>query len=110
MKERECRRIVKERAHDRCERCGVHASVRGLTTHHRKKRSQGGPWLPSNCVQLCGHGTTPKGCHCWVEHNPNDAEWEGFHVRPWNDPAATPVLYRGVLSALSDDGMVVEPC
>lgn len=100
MNERTCRQIVNDRANAFCERCGVHASVRGLTTHHRVKRSQGGGWSPQNCVRLCGHGTA--GCHGWVEHNPNAAEEEGFHVRPWNDPATTPVLYR-------DDWVVLDP-
>lgn len=63
-----------------------------VTLHHRKKKSQGGPWDPSNCVMLCGHGTT--GCHGWVEHNPDDAEREGFHVRPWGDPATLAIDYR----------------
>lgn len=89
MKERNCRPIVTARADGFCERCGVHASARGLTLHHRVKRGQGGPWDPRNCVMLCGHGTT--GCHGWVENNPNAAEAEGFHVRPWNDPNTVPI-------------------
>lgn len=95
MNERTCRRIVKDRADHRCERCGINWSGWGLTLHHRVKRSQGGPWTPQNCVILCGHGTTPRGCHSWAEHHPNDAEREGFHVRPWNDPAEIPILRRG---------------
>lgn len=108
MNERICRRIVNDRANACCERCGVHASVRGLTTHHRVKRSQGGQWSPENCVRLCGHGTTPDGCHSWVEHNPNDAEVEGFHVRPWQDPFDVPVLRRGVRVLLDDEGNWTE--
>lgn len=61
--------------------------------HHRKKRSQGGQWDPINIVALCGHGTA--GCHGWVEHNPNKAADQGWHVRPWRDPADIPVLYHG---------------
>jgi len=53
---------------------------------------------------LCGHGTTPDGCHSWVEHNPNAAEAEGFHVRPWNDPVVTPVLLHHGRVLLADDG------
>lgn len=104
MKQHRCRPIVNGRADDHCERCGVHASVRGLTLHHRVKRSQGGSWSPVNCVMLCGHGTTPDGCHSWVEHNPNAAEEEGFHVRPWNDPGDTPVLLHHGWVLLADDG------
>lgn len=102
MNESKCRKVVSERAGDYCERCGVHSSSRGLTLHHRVKRSQGGKWEPQNCVKLCGHGTA--GCHGWVEHNPNDAEAQGFHVRPWNTPADIPVLRRGLWVQLNDGG------
>ncbi|OYN81719.1 HNH endonuclease [Mycolicibacterium sphagni] len=90
MSERECRRVTKERCEGFCERCCYGGT---LTLHHRKKRSQGGLWTAENCVQLCGHGTA--GCHGWVEHNPNAAAAEGWHVRPWEDPAAIPLLWRG---------------
>ena len=100
--EKKCRDLTKARADEYCERCGVHASVRGLTLHHRVKRSQGGPWTTQNCVMLCGHGTI--GCHGWVEHNPDDAEKQGFHVRPWNDPAEIPILRRGLLALLDGAG------
>ena len=104
MNEAQCRKLVRKRANEMCERCGN--TSRGLTLHHRRKRSQGGAWSPVNCVALCGHGTTPNGCHSWVEHNPNDAEWEGFHVRPWQDPAAIAVKYRGLWAFLAEDGKV----
>lgn len=91
--------MVIARAGGRCERCdGI-----GITMHHRKKRSQGGDWIPSNIVALCGDGT--RGCHGWVEANPNDAEFEGWHVRPWDDPAEVKVKYRdGELCLLDEDG------
>src|SRR5690349_12148 len=87
-----------ERAGGLCERCGQ----AGESVHHRKKRSQGGTWCWENLAFLCGTGTT--GCHGWVEHNPNDAEWEGWHVRPWQQPAATPVKYQGSWAFLTPDG------
>jgi hypothetical protein len=51
---------------------------------------------------LCGHGTA--GDHGWAESNPNDAEWEGWHVRPWQDPAAVAVKHRGEWFFLTEDG------
>jgi hypothetical protein len=69
-----------------CERCGKH----GTTIHHRKKRSQGGPWSSANCVALCGHGTA--GCHGWVEANPLAAHVEGFYVRSYEDETTRQVL------------------
>ncbi|QDH92334.1 HNH endonuclease [Gordonia phage Spooky] len=87
MNEKAARRIVNERADGFCERCGRY----GTTIHHRKKRGQGGPWTPQNCVAVCGHGTT--GCHGWAEHHPNAAHEEGFHVRPWEDETSIPILH-----------------
>ena len=71
--------------------------------HHRKKRSQGGDWSPENIVAVCGHGTT--GCHGWIEHNPEAAAHEGFHVRPWEDPAEVKIfqVYRRKWTRLTVD-------
>lgn len=69
-----------------CERCGKS----GTTIHHRKKRSQGGPWTPENCVALCGHGTA--GCHGFVEANPTAAHAEGWYVRSYEDEAKRAVF------------------
>lgn len=90
MTEAQCRQIVYRRSDKLCERC-----CRGngsLTVHHRKKRSQGGLWTPENCVLVCGHGTA--GCHGWCEHNPDGAAAEGFHVRPWQQPAEVALHWR----------------
>ena len=100
--ERRCRSLVRERSQGLCELCGKPGD---LTLHHRKKRSQGGGWTASNCVMLDGHGTA--GCHGWVEDHPVAAEIEGFHVRPWQDPAVVPVFYMGQGWAdLTEDGGV----
>lgn len=91
--------LIGERAGWQCERCGAI----GQSVHHRRKRSQGGEWSYHNLVFLCGSGTT--GCHGWVEHNANAAEFEGYHVRPWQDPAKVTVLYRdGTWVLLTADG------
>lgn len=73
--------------------------------HHRLKRGQGGLWAPENIAALCGHGTA--GCHGWVEHFPDAAALIGWHVRPWENPASIPVLWRGStwVYLLSDGGM-----
>jgi hypothetical protein len=75
-----------------------------ITLHHRKKRSQGGEWSLSNCVMLCGHGTSMDRCHSWCEDHPNEAELEGWHVRPWQDPEDTPVMISGSFAYLLKDG------
>lgn len=100
--ERRCRELVKERSGNHCERC-CRVFYR-LSVHHRRKRSQGGLWTASNCVRLCGDGTT--GCHGWVEANPTAAHTEGFHIRRGEDTELTPVLYRGRMAFLDDVGNV----
>lgn len=103
MNEKQCREVVKERSEGFCERC---CRSGYLTMHHRKKRGQGGPWSPENIVAVCGSGTT--GCHGWIEHNPDNAAVEGFHVRPWQDPSEVPLLRRGSdLVLLTKTGGVV---
>jgi hypothetical protein len=96
LDEATCRYRAKERARSHslantlvCERCG---SPVPCTLHHRRKRShmpKDRMWELSNCVMLCGHGTT--GCHGWVEHNPDAAAAEGWHVRSWEEPRDVPV-------------------
>lgn len=100
--EKWCRQIVCDRSNGLCERCGR----QGHSVHHRRKRSQGGPWTPSNCVMLCGDGV--QGCHGWVEHHPNAANDEGFHVRSFQDEYEVPVYRWGRWVLLDDDGNIEE--
>ena len=86
-----------------CERC---ARWSVLTLHHRMKRGQGGTWSPANCVMVCGDGT--RGCHGWIEGHPDAAAEEGFHVRPWEDPAAREVLIRWDRVRLGADGCYIS--
>lgn len=86
--EKYTRSVVRDRSEGCCERCGKY----GTTVHHRKNRSQGGPWTPENCVALCGDGV--RGCHGWATANPNAAHAEGFHVRPWEDENTRQILHH----------------
>ncbi|ASR87451.1 HNH endonuclease [Mycobacterium phage Lewan] len=100
VSEKKCRQILKVRSEGFCERCTRWGN---LTLHHRQKRSQGGLWTAENCVLVCGHGTT--GCHGWIEHHPAQAETQGWHVRPWQNPADIPLLWRGsTWVLLTNDG------
>lgn len=104
MNEKQVRKLVHERADGLCERCG---SGYGQTLHHRKKRShlpKKDQWQVSNCAMLCGDGT--RGCHGWVEANPNKAELEGWHCRPWVDPELLQVRYQQRWAWLKPDGTV----
>lgn len=104
MNEKTVRARVQLRADGLCERCG---SGYGTTLHHRKKRSQlpkVDQWHVANCVMLCGDGT--QGCHGWVEANPNAAEMEGWHCRPWVDPEVLQVFYQKRWVWLKPDGSI----
>ena len=86
-----------------CERCGIGAAQ---SFHHRVKRSHGGPWACDNIVHVCGDGV--RGCHGWIESHPNLAEEEGFHVRPWKDPARVAIVYRQLLLVRLDPSGSIE--
>jgi hypothetical protein len=110
VNEKECRRIVRARAglgdpdDARCERCGAPPP---LTMHHRRNRSQGGQWVPSNIVALCGDGV--RGDHGWVGANPTEANAQGWSLRAGDDPLVVPVLHHGLgmRVRLDDEGMLI---
>jgi len=45
-------------------------------------------------------------CHDWVGEHPRQAQVLGLALREGDDPAASPLLYRGRLALLGDDGIV----
>lgn len=111
MSEVRCRGLVAQRSGGLCEGRldgkGVYA-CRGVgeSMQHRRKRSQGGLWTPSNILHLCGDGTI--GCHGYIEANPAT----GRRLRMWlfagMEPLTTPVhmIFRGMRGwyLLDDEG------
>lgn len=98
------REVTRSRSGGLCEICG---DARATNFHHRKNRSQGGQWCPSNSLDLCGSGTT--GCHGLVGANPKRSYEQGWLVRRGHDPAKTPVWLAGRGFAwLTDDGSIEE--
>lgn len=96
------RRLVKQRSEGVCERCGDRNAD---TMHHRRLRSQRGPWTPSNILHLCGDGT--RLCHGELTNtNGRRAEYEraGWIVPSGQDWLAMPVRRRGQWVLLDDDG------
>lgn len=69
--ESESRQIVMQRAGGRCESCGA---VAPLEWSHRKARSQGGLWTPSNGIGAC------RVCHSYFHANPEEARANGWFV------------------------------
>jgi hypothetical protein len=97
--ERRTRFIVAERSGGLCERCGVHPAN---TMHHRRKRSQSGPWCPSNVIHLCGDGTT--GCHGVITNTRKEFYSAGWLVHSWETWADKPVLLWQGWAVLDPDG------
>lgn len=104
---RPTRLLVYARAQERCERCGVYAY--GGSVHHRRPRGMGGSKQPAtngpaNALLLCGHATSPDGCHQWVENHRADALDQGLLVLQSQTPAEIPVQTRHGLVRLDDLG------
>lgn len=104
MSEASARKAVYRRSRGVCERCGNRPATEW---HHRRNRSQLGRWAAGNGLHLCSP------CHRWVTEHPAESYVGGWLVRgtddPENDdPAMTPVLYRGRLVLLDDNGGVSE--
>jgi hypothetical protein len=97
-----CRDLVRKRSGGTCERCSVRLAE---SMHHRRFRSQGGPWAPSNILHLCGDGTT--GCHGVLTNTKgqrDEFEAAGWIVPSHADWRETPVLRHGEFVILLDDG------
>lgn len=56
----------------------------------------------SNVLHAC------RVCHDHTHHNDAAAKDDGLRLERWQTPAQEPVLYRGVLSYLTDDGQVID--
>jgi hypothetical protein len=86
------RKVVKERAGNRCERCGTFLNIYAAHDHHRKPRQMGGGTdplqyinSPSNRLYLC------PWCHTDVESDRDLSYLSGWLVHRGDDPAKVPV-------------------
>ena len=97
--ERAGRAAVKARSGGLCE---IGSGCRGAEIHHRKNRSQGGTWCPSNLIHAC------RTHHLHVTTNPAAARQQGWAVRSTDDPARTAVWLAGRgFTYLNPDGSTV---
>lgn len=110
MNESTCRGIVKLRMvsfdpslHELgsfmpCECCGVWTDR--VEMHHRKFRSRGGLWLPSNILGLCPNCHNLATNESWLANN------RGLNVATHQDPAVMPVKlwHRQQPVLLTDSG------
>lgn len=86
--------IVRGRAMDACERCGLAVSMDGCQVHHRQPRGAGGsrnPEInsPANLLLLCSE------CHTWVESNRTTSYEQGWLVHRGHNPEKCPVWLAG---------------
>ena len=98
------RRLVEERSGFLCEGCGQREAT---NVHHRQYLSRGGSHDVSNLLHLCGFGNNQSaGCH-GTAHSGEGGEM-GWSCNSWQNPEHVPVLYRGTLMWLVDDGRIVD--
>lgn len=109
MNDRQARELVAVRSGGFCEiRIRRPAVCLGLSNskHHRRKQGQGGADVPSNMLDACGDGT--RGCHGWVEANPDKARALGLWLFGGSHSLVTPVFmtFRGFTDwfMLDDEG------
>lgn len=102
------RTVVAARSNGVCELRLPGCYGQATSKHHRRNRSQGGGWSPSNVLNLCGNGVV--GCHGWVTDHPDGAHAIGATLWAGEDPETTPVqmYYLGSQDRylLGDDGSV----
>jgi 5-methylcytosine-specific restriction endonuclease McrA len=108
MDEARCRSLVTQRAlipwseteyggPPGCEGCGTLRSI-SFEMHHRRFRSRGGLWVPSNVILLC------KRCHDGAGGELLWAQFRGYNVHTWEDTTQVPVqLWWSDRPVLLDD-------
>lgn len=101
--ERRARRLVYARSGGQCEMAGLRCLGEAAEWHHRKNRSQGGEWLPSNGLHLC------VVCHQWVTDHPAGARLMGWSVPSHRDSGLIAVRRRHDWVLLDDEGGF-RPC
>lgn len=100
MTEREARAIVRARSNGVCEGC---RRARATDWSHRVSRAQGGPWTPSNGLDLCHPD------HMWLHLNPAAAGELGWYLKSWQDPLTVPAVVGGLRVLLDDEGQYRTP-
>lgn len=83
--------IVRDRAEGACElRIPGHCLGAGAQFAHRKPEGQGGAYVPSNGLRLCGLGNV-NGCHGYQERNRIESYANGWLVKEADDHSLRPV-------------------
>jgi hypothetical protein len=97
--EKPAREAVYSRSGGNCEiRLRGVCTGQGQEWHHRKNRSQGGPWSASNGLHAC------RKCHAAVTDTRPEYKAAGWCVEQWQVPAEVPVLIPFGWVLLDDHG------
>lgn len=86
-----------------CEVWEVCHGARSGPPHHRRPRGRGGSKRPDTNLPANGLSCCPA-CHDWIESNRDEAKKHGWLLEQHQSPAEVPVLRRGRLVLLADDG------
>lgn len=101
-------RAVFERAEDMAGWPACEALIPGVCGgvaehwHHRQLRSQGGEHVVVNGIGICSD------CHTYIHGHPAESYRNGWIVHPYDYPEDEPVLRRGRLVLLHEDGTMTE--
>lgn len=60
--------------------------------------------MAENIVTVCGSGTSPDGCHLFIETHRQQAYEDGWLLYTGMDPASAPILRGGVWLQPTVDG------
>lgn len=98
------------RSGSRCEMALHGCTVTATDPAHRIKQGMGGRQgaakdlhdVLSNVLHAC------RTCHSWTHARPAEAYELGLMLREHQTPTREPVVYRGELSYLTDDGQVID--
>jgi hypothetical protein len=77
---------------------------------HRRTQGMGGRFgeAKEQIDQLSDTMHGCRNCHQQTHDQPAEAKDDGLRLDEWQNPLAEPVLYRGELSYLTDDGRVID--
>lgn len=96
------KRLIRFRAANRCEVCGIGVGE-GAQYHHRRPRRMGGTSDPQ-AGQASNGMYLHAGCHRKVEENRLRSLGYGWLLPSEADPSKSPVVIVGAWRLLSDDG------
>jgi hypothetical protein len=106
----EVRELLAARSGGWCEAQLVGCTGTATDAHHRVTQKAGGRSAAAKAAhdRLSNLVHLDRTCHDWIGARPAEAYDLGLSLKEGQDPAKEPVVYRGELSYLTDDGQVFD--